>query len=137
MKLNKRFWALLACILIVFHVLAFLIPFAHTAIFWIAYACALIAFAALGYTGNRILTKGKSLDSILFGWPILRVACIGTMIQMIVFFVLAALAKICPVWIAVIVEVILLAVEFIGLLFRIRQKPLFSIQKESLLITLQ
>ena len=118
MKLDKRLWAALAAVLIVFHVLVFAIPFAHTAVFWIAYICMLAMFAALGYTGKRVLKKGLQLENVILGWPILRVACIATVAQLVAFFVFAALAGSCPVQAAIIVEVILLVAAFIGLLVR-------------------
>lgn len=118
MKLDKRLWALLAAVLLVFHALAFFIPFVHTAVFWIAYACTLTMFAVLGYTGKRVLKNDLQLESLILGWPILRVACIATVAQLIAFFAFAALANVCPVQAAIIAEVILLAAAFVGLLVR-------------------
>ena len=115
-KNRVRMGALVLAILAVFQVLAFAIPFAHTAVFWIAYTFTMIAIVALyplllyAFSG-----EGKARIS-LYGFPVARLAGLYLAVQVV--FGLAAMvcALWVPYWIVLILEVLILAAAIIGLI---------------------
>ncbi|MBQ6951974.1 MAG: hypothetical protein IJN44_10855 [Clostridia bacterium] len=109
-KLNVHALALGALALIVYTALAFLLPFMQNAVFFVAFACTLLMFAVTGAAFWRSFRKDETLESKVLGWPIFKAAVLGLMVQAAVSFVLMALAGLCPVWVAVLVEVAVLAV---------------------------
>ena len=119
MKLSKgKFQAILilAIVLAAYLVLAFVIPFAKTAVFWLALAFTLAAFAVQLYVLKLSFTNGRDTRSKFYGFPIARIGIVYLIVQIVLSFVLMAGAKICPVWVAVIVFVLLLAAAAVGVI---------------------
>ena len=117
MKLNKgKFQAILilAIVLAAYLVLAFVIPFAKTAVFWLALAFTLAAFAVQLYVLKLSFEKGLDARSKFYGFPIARVASVYLIIQIVLSFLFMALAAFCPAWIAAVVFVLLLAAAAVG-----------------------
>lgn len=110
MKLTKHAWILWGIALVAVIALTFLIPFTKTVVFWIAFACTLGMFGVSAWTFNRAFAKDETIESKLLGWPIFKVACTALIVQIIVGFTLMGLAKLCPVWVAVLAEVIVFTV---------------------------
>lgn len=108
-KLNMHALALGAVALIVFAVLAFLLPFTQNTVFWIAFCAALLMFGAAGAAFIRSFRKDETLESKVLGWPIFKVAVIGLAVQVMLSFVLMAVSGLCPVWVAVLIEVLVFA----------------------------
>ena len=119
MKLSKgKFQTILilAIVLAAYLLLAFVIPFAKTAVFWLALAFTLAAFAVQLYVLKLSFTKGRDARSKFYGFPIARIGIVYLIVQIVLSFVLMAGAKICPVWVAVIVFVLLLAAAAVGVI---------------------
>ena len=119
MKLSKgKFQAILilAIVLAAYLLLAFVIPFARTAVFWLALVFTLAAFGVQLYVLKLSFTKGKDARSKFYGFPIARIGVVYLIVQIALSFLFMAIAKICAVWIAVIVFVLLLAAAAIGVI---------------------
>ena len=117
MKLSKgKFQTILilAIVLAAYLLLAFVIPFAKTAVFWLALVFTLAAFGVQLYVLKLSFTKGKDARSKFYGFPIARVASVYLIIQIVLSFLFMALAAFCPAWIAAVVFVLLLAAAAVG-----------------------
>ena len=108
-KLTNHAMILWGILLVVTAVLAVALPFAHSDVFWIAAVCDLIMFAAVAVVYGRAFRMDGTMESKLLGWPIFKAGLLALAAQIIVGFVLMALAAVCPVWVAVIVEIFLFA----------------------------
>ena len=105
-----------AILLAVFHVIAFVIPFSQTATFWVCYI-----FGSLSILGQIPMVavafkNGSDAKSQFYGFPILRVALLYLVAQLILSLVGMIVAAWVPAWIAVIVFVVLLAAALVGLI---------------------
>lgn len=112
---TRRALLALAILLALFNVLAFVIPFARTAPFWLAYVfttAAILLQAPVLWVSFR---KGDP-KSWLYGFPIARVSGLYLAAQLVAGALLMALSKACPVWLAVVIEAVLLAAAGLGLL---------------------
>ena len=112
MKLSKgKFQTILilAIVLAAYLVLAFVIPFAKTAVFWLALVFTLAAFGVQLYVLKLSFTKGKDARSKFYGFPIARIGVVYLIVQIALSFLFMAIAKFCAAWIAGIVFVLLLA----------------------------
>ena len=110
MKLSKgKFQTILilAIVLAASLVLAFVIPFAKTAVLWLALAFTLAAFAVQLYVLKLSFIKGKDARSKFYGFPIARISVVYLIVQIVLSFLFMAIAKICAAWIAAIVFVLL------------------------------
>ena len=116
MKSQMRIGIILLIVLAVFTVIAFAVPFEHTAVFWISYGMGVFALLVLGGVLFTMFGKETTVRSKFYGFPIARIAwCYGAaqLILSLIFMIFSA--KI-PVWIPVIVYVVLLAAAAIGLI---------------------
>lgn len=119
MKLSKgKFQTILilAIALFAYLVLAFAIPFAKTGVFWLALVFTLAAFGVQLYVLKLSFEKGKDARSKFYGFPIARIGIVYLLVQIVLGFLFMALAKICPVWSALIVFVLLLAAAAVGVI---------------------
>ena len=119
MKLSKgKFQTILilAIVLAAYLVLAFAIPFARIVVFWLALVFTLAAFGVQLYVLKLSFTKGKDARSKFYGFPIARIGIVYLIVQIVLSFVLMAGARICPVWVAVIIFVLLLAAAAVGII---------------------
>ena len=119
MKQNKgknQTLLILAIVLAAYLLLAFVIPFARTAVFWLALVFTLAAFGVQLYVLKLSFTKGKDARSKFYGFPIARIGVVYLIVQIALSFLFMAIAKICTVWIAVIVFVLLLAGAAVGVI---------------------
>lgn len=107
MKLTKHAWILWTITLAVVVALARLIPFVHTPVYWLGLGCTGVMFALCVFTFARAFRKDKTLESKLLGWPIFKVGYAATIVQIILSFLLMALAALCPLWIAILSEILL------------------------------
>ena len=110
-----RFIVTLAIILAVFTVIAFVVPFPHTAAFWVSYVFGVLAIAAQLYAW-RSAFAGESPRSKFYGFPIARVATIYLAAQLVLslLIMLLGLAVTVPAWIPVLLFVLLLAAAALG-----------------------
>lgn len=115
MAKNKvRGFIILAIILVVFSIIAFVIPFSKTATFWIAYVFGVIAIAYQIYVFNIAFTNGEDAKSKFYGFPIAKIGAIYLIVQLVISLALICLAKIMPVWASIIINIIPIAVASIG-----------------------
>ena len=109
MKLTKHAWLLWTISLIILLALALLLPFVHTPVYWLALACSIAMFGVCAFTFARAFRRDKTMESKLLGWPIFKVGYVAALVQVIAGFLLMALAALCPVWLAVLIEILLFA----------------------------
>ena len=114
MKNNVRGIIVLALLLVVFSVVAFIIPFARTATFWLAYGFGAFALLFQLYIFRTADAAGGDAKSRFYGFPVARVGVIYLVAQLIASFVEMALAKVMPAWVPLIVNLILLVAAVIG-----------------------
>ena len=102
-------------LLAVYHILAFAVPFRHSALFWTSYGFGWAAFAMLGLGAYLGLGRKADAKSKFYGYPIARLAAIYFGVQMVLGFAAMAVSVV-PVWAAVVVYVILLALAALGMI---------------------
>ena len=105
----------LAVVLILYILIAFLIPFAHTAAFWVSFAFTLIAFAVVSVSIYIAFIKKPDAKSRFYGFPVARIGVIYGAVQLVAGVVVMALAAIVPAWAAALGYAIALGVAVIGL----------------------
>ncbi len=111
MKKNKLTSCLaLGIVFALFNVLAFVIPTDKTKTFWVAYAFSVVAFAVQIILWSVAFGKKNTLKSKFLGIPVVQVGVIYLVIQIIAFAVFMAIPTL-PVWSAVIVCAIILALS--------------------------
>ena len=114
MKLSKHAWTIWGILLVVALVLMVLIPFSRTASWWIAAGCTVLMFLLAARTFYAAFRK-DGLESKILGWPIFKVGAVALAVQVVFGFALMGLAALCPVWVAVLAEVLIFAVTGICL----------------------
>lgn len=102
-------------LLIVYHVIVFVVPFAHNGVFWTSYGFGWAAFAMLGLGAYLGLGRKADAKSKFYGFPIARLAVIYFGVQMVLGFAAMAVSVV-PVWAAVVVYGILLALAALGMI---------------------
>ena len=111
----KRGAVCMGVLLALYLLLAFLIPFAKTAVFWFSFAFTLIAFGVAGYALYIAFLKKPDAWSRFYGFPIARIGVLYGGIQLAVGLLFMALGKWIPAWLAVLVYAALLGAAVIGL----------------------
>lgn len=113
-KNNVRVYVVLAVAFVVFSVIAFAAPFAKFRIsFWLAYLFGVVAIAFQLYV-YHILGEDDDAKSRFYGFPIARIGLTYLVVQLIISLAEMVLAFIMPAWIPLIINVVLIAVAFIG-----------------------
>lgn len=105
----------LGVLLMLYILLAFLIPFVKTAVFWISFVFTLVAFAVTGWALYTAFLKKPDATSRFYGFPIARIGVIYGGGQLAVGLLFMALGKWIPAWLAVVVYAALLGAAIIGL----------------------
>lgn len=105
----------LAVLLVLYILVAFLIPFVHTATFWVSFIFTLISFAVVAASIYIAFIKNPDAKSRFYGFPIAKIGVIYGAVQLLAGIVLMALAAIVPAWLAVLVYAIALGAAVIGL----------------------
>lgn len=103
-------------LLILYILIAFLIPFKRTAVFWLSFAFTLIAFAVTAVSLYIAFIKNPDAKSKFYGFPIAKIGVIYFVVQLIVGLVLMAIGKWVPIWLAVILYAVILGTVVIGLI---------------------
>ena len=101
--------------LVLYHLIAFLIPFAKTDIFWISYGFTLAAFAVVAASISIAFLKKTDAKSRFYGFPIARIGVIYGFLQTVLGLVVMALGCIVPWWAAVVVYAVGFGAAVIGL----------------------
>lgn len=105
----------LGVLLMLYILLAFLIPFVKTAVFWFSFASTLIAFGVTAYALYTAFLKKPDARSCFYGFPIARIGVLYCGIQLAVGLLFMALGKWIPAWLAVLVYAAMLGAAVIGL----------------------
>ena len=106
----------LGVLLVLYVLVAFLIPFVHTAVFWVSFVFTLIAFAVVAASIYIAFIKNPDAKSRFYGFPIAKIGVIYGAVQLLTGIVFMALATIVPAWLAVLVYAIALGAAVIGLI---------------------
>ena len=105
----------LGVLLVLYMLIAFLIPFVHTATFWVSFVFTLIAFGVVAASIYIAFVKNPDAKSRFYGFPIAKIGVIYGAVQLAAGLVLMALAAIVPAWLAVLVFAVALGAAVIGL----------------------
>ena len=105
----------LGVLLVLYILIAFLIPFVHTATFWVSFVFTLIAFGVVAASIYIAFVKNPDAKSRFYGFPIAKIGVIYGAVQLAAGLVLMALAAVVPAWIAVLVYAVALGAAVIGL----------------------
>lgn len=108
--------AVLAVVLILYILIAFLIPFVKTAVFWVSFVFTLAAFAVAAVALYLAFLKKPDARSRFYGFPIARIGVVYWLIQLVLGLLFMALGKWIPVWAAVLVYAIALGTAVVGLI---------------------
>lgn len=106
----------LGVLLVLYILVAFLIPFVHMATFWVSFVFTLIAFAVVTASMYIAFIKNPDAKSKFYGFPIAKIGAIYGLVQLVAGFIFMALAAYAPVWAAVLVYAIALGAAVIGLI---------------------
>ena len=102
--------------LVIYNLIAFVVPFVHTAAFWISYGFTLAAFAVVCASIYIAFIKNPDAKSRFYGFPIARIGVLYGCAQLIVSLLVMALALWVPWWIPTLVYAIGLGAAIIGLI---------------------
>ena len=119
MELNKNAYrgiAVLAICLIVFLVISFVCPFVKNSVFVLSLIFGILAIVVAGAGTYLAFKNGESAKSKFYGFPIAKLAILYGIGQIILSLIFMAAAKIMPLWIPVIIDIILLATACIGMI---------------------
>lgn len=105
----------LSVLLILYVLVAFLIPFAHTAVFWWSVLFTLIAFAVAALSVYIAFVKNPNARSRFYGFPIAKIGVTYGIVQLALGLVFMALGAWIPVWVTVLICAIALGVAVVGL----------------------
>jgi len=114
MKLNKYAWVIWSITLAVVIILMIIIPFVRTAAWWVGAVCTIAMFGMSALAFYRAFGK-DGMESKVIGWPIFKVGYTALIAQIIIGAFIMGIAVFCPVWAAVIAEVIVFAMTGICL----------------------
>lgn len=109
-KNNLMSYLSLGIVFALFNVIAFVIPTDKTATFWTAYVFTVVAFAVQLPLWRIALGKKDTLKSKFLGIPIIHVGITYLIIQLIAFAIFMIFPTL-PVWLAVVVCAIILAIS--------------------------
>ena len=105
-----------AVIFVIYQLIAFAVPFAHTAAFWISYGFTMAAFLVVAASIYIAFIKNPDAKSRFYGFPIARIGVLYGCAQLIVSLVVMAVAKWTPWWIPTLVYAIGMGATIIGLI---------------------
>lgn len=108
-KIDRKLLVLAVIGLLLFVILALLLPFTHTPVYWLAFNAAICFFLLTVVAYIWAIQRGNTLSRLL-GWPILKTALMMLAVQCIVTFILMGFAAVLPLRAVMIVEALLLGV---------------------------
>ena len=106
----------ISVILILYILIAFLIPFVHTATFWVSFVFTLIAFGVVAAAFYIAFIRNPDARSRFYGFPSAKIGATYGLVQLAAGILFMALAAYVPVWAAVLVYAIALGAAVIGLI---------------------
>ncbi len=114
MRNRNRAYICLLILLLVFSLIAFAVPLAKTGTFWTAYLFALVASALQIYIFHTAFAGDDSAKSRFYGFPIAKIGIVYLLVQLVSSMIEMAASAVMPVWVAIVINVLLLAVTLIG-----------------------
>lgn len=117
MKRLKRMHVILGIIILIFSFVMFVIPCPKTEIFWLSYIFSIMSLLVQWKISIIAMTRGKTVKSKFYGWPIMRVGLyymLMTLICAVLFISLSCTALFVPVWIPAICYIVLCGFAAIG-----------------------
>ena len=109
-KENLMSYFVFGIVFSLFNIIAFVIPTDKTATFWTAYAFSVVAFAVQIPLWKIAFDKKDTLKSKFLGIPVIHVGITYLIIQLIAFAIFMIFPTL-PVWLAVVVCAIILAIS--------------------------
>ena len=100
-------------VLVLFNVIAFVIPFTRTMTFWVGYGFAIVSIILLILVCFSTNSAGKELKSRFLGCPIIYIATCHLTVQIIASLAFMAFPGI-PTWISIVLSVIFLCIVLLG-----------------------
>ena len=117
MKKDIIRWGIgLGVLLVLYLLVVFLIPFAHTPTFWVSIVFTLAALAVVAVAVYIAFVKNPDAKSKFYGFPIARIGAIYGVAQLAIGLLFMALSQWIPVPVAVLVYVAGLGAAVIGLI---------------------
>lgn len=117
MKKDTIRWGIgLGVLLVLYILVAFLIPFVHTPTFWVSFVFTLIAFGVVAAAFYIAFIQNPDAKSKFYGFPIAKIGVIYGLVQLIAGILFMALAVYVPMWVVVLVYAIALGAAVIGLI---------------------
>lgn len=101
-------YLILVIVLAVFTAISFVVPFEKTPAFWVSYLFGLLAICFQIPLWNKVLRR-KKLKIKFLGLPALYIGIVYLIVQVVVSIIMMAIPGM-PLWIATIVDVIILAI---------------------------
>ena len=101
--------------LAIYNLVAFVIPFVHTAAFWLSYGFTMAAFVVVAASIYIAFIKNPDAKSRFYGFPVARIGLIYGTAQLIASLVIMVLALWMPWWIPTLVYAIGMGAAVIGL----------------------
>ncbi len=111
-KNTKLACGVLVILLVLFNIIAFVVPTSKTATFWIAYGFTVLAFAVQIGVWNLGFKDDDALKSKFLGVPIIHIGTIYLIVSLAAFAVFMAFPTIAP-WAAIIVGALLTGISAI------------------------
>lgn len=111
-----RYCGGLGIVLVLYILVAFLIPFPKTGTFWLAFVFTLIAFAVMAYTIYLAFLKNPDAKSRFYGFPIAKIGVIYAVVQVVLSLIFMALGRWVPVWVTILICAIALGAALLGLI---------------------
>ncbi len=106
----------LAILLVLYCLVVFLVPFAHTTVFWISFGFTLVAFFVTAVTLYSAVVKHSDAKSKFYGFPIAKIGVVYGIAQTVVSLLFMALGQWLLVWVAILVYAIGLGATLLGLI---------------------
>lgn len=106
-------------LLVLYFLIAFLVPFAKTATFWVSVVFTVVAFAVAAAAFYIAFVKTPDAKSKFYGFPIARIGVIYAVIQIIaslIFMAVASFIETFPAWPCILTYSIALGITLIGLI---------------------
>jgi hypothetical protein len=113
-KNHKRILAVIAIVFVAFTVITVALPFEKNGIFWLSYIFAIISIFAQIYVLKVAFDGADSTKSKFYGFPIAQVGVVYMCVQLVLSIIFMALSTKAPIWLAVVIYILLLALAGIG-----------------------
>lgn len=106
----------LAILFVVYTVIAFAIPFHKNGTFILSYLFSVVALGMQIYVFRISFQRGSDVKSKFYGFPIAKIGVVYLLVQIIVSLIMMALSIIVPIWLALIIQAIILAAAGVGVI---------------------